>query len=244
MDQFFAKDFTGGDFAFMGTAHLIALFSIVLFNIYLLRFKAKSENARSKVRWTMAIMLWANEVGFHIWNASVGQWNIQTMIPLHVCSVLVWLGGVMLVTKNYTIYEFAYFMGIGGALQALLTPDLGIYGFPHYRFFQTFISHGLIVTSAIYMTTVEGFRPTWKSFGRVFIGMNIYLVIVFFINQAIGSNYMFVAHKPETASLLDMLPAWPWYILWLEAIGMLTCLILYVPFIIKDWRISITKSPA
>jgi len=26
-------------------------------------------------------------------------------------------------------------MGIGGALQALLTPDLGLYGFPHFRFF-------------------------------------------------------------------------------------------------------------
>jgi len=236
MDQFFTKDFTGGDFAFMGIAHLIALLSIVLLNIYLLRYRTKSESNRSKIRWTMAIILWVNEVGWHIWNASVGQWNIQTMIPLHVCSVLVWLGGVMLVTKNYTIYEFAYFMGIGGALQALLTPDLGIYGFPHYRFFQTFISHGLIVTSAIYMTTVEGFRPTWKSFGRIFVGMNIYLLIVFFINQAIGSNYMFVAHKPETASLLDALPAWPWYILWLEAIGLLTCLILYIPFIIKDRR--------
>ena len=238
MNQFFAKDFGGGEFAFLGIAHLIALLSIVLFNIYLLRYKARSEPERMKIRWSMAIVLWINELGFHIWNASIGQWNIQTMLPLHVCSVLVWLGGLMLVTKNYTIYEFAYFMGIGGALQALLTPDLGVYGFPHYRFFQTFISHGLIVTSAIYMTAVEGFRPTWKSFGRIFVGMNIYLVIVFFINQAIGSNYMFVAHKPETASLLDVLPAWPWYILWLEAIGLLTCLILYIPFIIKDWKMK------
>jgi uncharacterized membrane protein YwaF len=47
---------------------------------------------------------------------------------------------------------------------------------------------------------------------------------------------MFVARKPETASLLDVLPEWPWYILWLEAIGLLTCLILYIPFIIKDLR--------
>ena len=69
----------------------------------------------------------------------------------------------MLIFKNYTIYEFAYFMGIGGAIQALMTPDIGIYGFPHFRFFQTFISHGLLVTSAIYLTIVEGMRPTWKS---------------------------------------------------------------------------------
>jgi hypothetical integral membrane protein (TIGR02206 family) len=238
MDQFFAKDFTAGEFTFLGTAHLIALLCIVLFNFYLLRYKAKSEATRHKLRWAMAVVLWANEVGWHLWNASVGQWNAQTMLPLHVCSALVWLGGVMLVTRSYAIYEFAYFMGIAGALQALLTPDLGIYGFPHYRFFQTFISHGLIVTSAIYMTTVEGFRPTWKSFGRIIVGMNIYLVIVFFINQAIGSNYMFVAHKPETASLLDVLPEWPWYILWLEVIGLVNCLILYIPFIIRDWRLK------
>lgn len=238
MELFFAKEFTGEEFAFMGIAHLGALLIIVLLNFYLLRYRNKGESDRSKIRWTMAIVLWANEIGWHIWNVSVGQWNIQTMLPLHVCSVLVWLGGVMLVTKNYPTYEFAYFMGIGGALQALLTPDLGIYGFPHYRFFQTFISHGLIVTSAIYMTTVEGFRPTWKSFSRIFVGMNIYLMIVLFINQAIDSNYMFVAHKPETASLLDLLPAWPWYILWLEAIGLLTCLFLYIPFIIRDWRMK------
>jgi len=238
MDQFFAKDFTGGEFVFMGTAHLIVLVSIVFLNIYLLRYRTKNEENRRKVRWTMAIVLWINEVGWQLWNASIGQWNLQTMLPFHVCSALVWLGGVMLVSKNYRIYEFTYFMGIAGALQALLTPDLGIYGFPHYRFFQTFVSHGLIVTSAIYMTTIEGFRPTGKSLGRVFIGMNIYLLVIFFVNQAIGSNYMYVAHKPETASLLDVMPAWPWYIIWLEVIGLLNCLLLYIPFMIKDWRLK------
>jgi len=44
-------------------------------------------------------------------------------------------------------------------------------------------------------------------------------------------------HKPPTASLLDLLPPWPWYILWMEAIGLVVmCLILYLPFAVKDWR--------
>ena len=123
-----------------------------------------------------------------------------------------------------------------GALQALLTPDLGLYGFPHFRFFQTYISHGLIISAAIYMTVVEGFRPTWKSLLRVALWINVYMAVVFGINLLIGSNYLFVAHKPPTASLLDLLPAWPWYILWMEAIGLVMCLILYLPFAIKDWR--------
>jgi uncharacterized membrane protein YwaF len=45
---------------------------------------------------------------------------------------------------------------------ALLTPD-STYGFPHYRLFQVFLSHGAIVTASVYMTSVSGHRPTLRS---------------------------------------------------------------------------------
>jgi hypothetical integral membrane protein (TIGR02206 family) len=86
------------------------------------------------------------------------------------------------------------------------------------------------------MTVVAGLRPTWKSILRVAIWMNIYVVIVYFINQAIGSNYLMIMEKPPTLSLLDLLPDWPIYILYMEAIGLVTCFVLYLPFAIKDWR--------
>jgi hypothetical integral membrane protein (TIGR02206 family) len=234
MENFFAGDYTGPAFQFLGTAHLGALAVLVLLNLYLLRFKHADEATRARVRWTLALILWGNEIAWHAWNYAVGRWTIQTMLPLHLCSVLVWVGALMLVTRNYRIYEFMYLMGIGGAIQALATPDLGIYGFPHFRFFQTFISHGLIVTSAIYMTVVEGFRPTWGSVWRVALWMNIYVVIVYFINTAIGSNYL-INHKPETPSLLDLLPGWPLYVLYMEVIGLMTVLLLYAPFAVRDW---------
>jgi len=239
MTQFFAKDWSGAPFIFFGAAHIVALLVVVLLNVFLIwRYKNAPEKARRTVAYVMAGVLWANELSWHLWNAFTGQWTIQTMLPLHLCSLLVWTGALMLVTKDYSIYEFCYFLGIGGALQALLTPDLGLYGFPHFRFFQTYISHGLIISAAIYMTVVEGFRPTWKSLLRVALWINIYMAVVFGINMLLGSNYLFVAHKPPTASLLDMLPPWPWYILWMEAIGLVMCLILYLPFAIKDWHVK------
>ena len=236
MSQFFTANYTGPAFVLFGSFHLAALACIVALNLFLLQLRNSSESTKHNIRWTMALVLWGNEIGWHIWNAAVGRWTIQTMLPLHVCSILVWLGALMLVTKSYSIYEFMYFIGIGGALQALLTPDIGIYGFPHFRFFQTFISHGLIVTAAIYKTTVEGFRPTWKSFVRVAVLTNVYMVIVFFINSTIGSNYMMINGKPATASILDLLPPWPIYIIYMEVLGIVTFLLLYIPFIIKDWR--------
>jgi hypothetical integral membrane protein (TIGR02206 family) len=236
MEQFFAGDYPGPAFEFLGISHIAALGFLVLLNLFLIRFKYADEKTKSTIRWTLALILWGNEFAWHYWNYAVGKWTIQTMLPLQVCSILVWLGALMLVTKNYRIYEFMYLMGIGGAIQALATPDLGIYGFPHFRFFQTFLSHGLIITSAIYMTVVEGFRPTWKSILRVALWMNLYLIPIYFINNAIGSNYLFVNHKPETASLLDALPEWPIYILYMEGLGLVTFILLYIPFVIKDLR--------
>lgn len=236
MGQYFVYDYAGNPFILFGLWHVATIILIIGLNFGMLGFTRSSEEIRKVVRWTMAIILWSDELSWHIWNLFWGHWTIQTMLPLHICSILIWLAGFMLIFKNYRIYEFAYFIGIGGAMQALLTPDAGIYGFPHYRIFQTIISHGLLITSAIYMTTVEGFRPTWKSFWRVIVGMNIYAAIIFPINLLLGTNYLFINGKPATASILDALPAWPYYIIYMELIGLVIFTLLYLPFIIKDYK--------
>jgi hypothetical integral membrane protein (TIGR02206 family) len=92
------------------------------------------------------------------------------------------------------------------------------------------------------MTVVEGLRPTWKSLLRVAIWMNIYMVVIYFVNIYLGSNYLMVNHKPETASILDLLPAWPIYILYMEALGIITFLILYLPFMFKDLYLRYTTN--
>ena len=59
-----------------------------------------------------------------------------------------------------------------------------------------------------------------------------YMLVIYFVNNAIGSNYLMINYKPSVPSLLHILPPWPWYILWMEAIGVLTFLLLYSPFIV------------
>lgn len=236
MGQFFAWDYHGAPFELFGTAHIVGLFALLLLNFCLLLYKRSDDAIRARVRLILALTLWINENAWHAWMLFHGQWTIQTMLPLHICSLMVWVSGIMLTTRSYRVFEFAYFVSIGAGLQALATPDIGIYGFPHFRFFQTLLSHGLIVTSAIYMTTVEGFRPTWKSMLKATIWLNVYALAIYFINNAIGSNYLMVNYKPNVPSLLDLLPNWPWYILWMELIGVVTFLLLYSPFIIKDLK--------
>ena len=232
--QYFAVDYTGAPFVLFGTAHLISLLVLLAAIVAVFNAKNIGETSKKRVRVVMAIGLWTIESSWHLWNIVNGMWTMDTMLPLHMCSILIWLSGYMLITKNESIYPFVYFMGIGGALQAVLTPESGIYGFPHFRYIQTVTNHSLLILSAVWMTVVEGYRPTWKSLLRVMLVANVYMAVVFVINLGWGSNYLFINHKPPTASLIDLLPAWPYYIPFLELIGLATFTILYLPFAIKD----------
>lgn len=238
MAKYFALDYDGGAFVLYGTGHLLALTVIALAALSLPLIKNWSETAKRRLCYLAGAILLVNEVGWHIWNVYWGIWTIQTMLPLHVCSFTVWGSVYMLFSGNRNVYfyEFMYFLGIGGALQALLTPDAGAYSFPHFRAFQTFISHGLLTLFPLYMTIVEGYRPTLESFKRVFVIINVYMIFVFFVNLAIGSNYLFIGYKPEFPTLLDLLAPWPWYILQLELIGFAVFALLYLPFFIKDMK--------
>lgn len=237
MGRYFDYYYDGAPFELFGTAHLTFLAVDLLIILWLIYgWKNPSEEAKKRGRTILAGVLLVGEGSWHIWNLYWGSWDVTQHVPLHVCSVLVWASIAMLFTKNYRIYEFSYFLGIGASIQPVLTPEAGIYGFPHYRVFQTMVVHSALVMVPIYMTVIEGMRPTWKSILRVFIGTNIYMVVVYFINLALGSNYMFVVHKPETASLMDVLGPWPWYLLSLQVIGGIVFLLLYLPFIIKDYK--------
>ncbi len=231
MAQYFGGTWQGEPFQIFGTPHLVAIGMLVALNLALVGWRRRfSPRGRVIIRYGLAAILLIDELGWHLWNIATDRWTIQTMLPLHLCSALVFVAAIMLINKNYTLFEFVYFLGIGGALQAFLTPDAGQFGFPHFIFFQVLISHGAIVTAGIYMTVVEGYRPTWQSVKRVVIVMNVYMVLVGIVNWAIGSNYLFIARKPASASLMDFLGPWPWYIISLEVVGLVMILLLYIPF--------------
>ena len=237
MGPYFDWNYAGGDFHLWDVPHLVTLVLVALGCAGLIVFRRRfTPRARLAWRYGIAAVLVLNEIGGHFWYWAVGVWNVNFMLPLHMCSLFVWLTAIELVSGNRRLYEFTYFLGIGGALQALITPDLTNFGFPHYRFFQSFFMHAGIVLGNVLMTAVEGYRPTGKSLLRVAVGTNLYLLAVMEINRLLGSNYLFVAGKPDMPSMLDLMAPWPWYILEMEAVGVVVCLLLYLPFAVRDWR--------
>jgi len=241
MSNFFSRNFIGSPFQIFSTYHLYGILAIILFCIFMVVWlrKLNSNKINDIVRYTIACALLVQEVSLSIWRISIGTWQVSTSLPLHLCGIGIILSAFMLINKDNKHYDFLYFWGTAGATQALLQPDLSTYGFPHYRFFQFFISHGLFVSAIIFATFILNFRPKFKSIYKAFVITNVFAFFIGIFNFATNSNYMFLAHKPETASILDFMGPWPLYLIPLEFIALFMFTIAYLPFLVKD---LITKS--
>lgn len=239
MIPFFAKEYTGVPFVWFGAAHLTALgiVGLIVGSLFIIQ-KAATTNQHNILRYGLASILVINQLARHIWINYYGEWSIQWNLPLHLCSIFVWLSAAMLISKSYAIFELAYFLGIGGALQALLTPDVGTYGFQHFYLIQFFIAHGSIMIASAYMAIVVGYSPSWISIKKVFIWLNGYLVFVTAINLMIGSNYLYSLRKPNAPTLLDYLGPWPWYILSAEGVVLIMVMLLYLPYLVRNGKSS------
>lgn len=233
MGHYFSTTYPGEPFILFSRQHLIMLvltaFIAVLLYLFRRPLQNRSEKSKRRLRLSLASILLLSEISLYIWYAKTGVWDIAGSLPFHLCTITLWLSIFMLVRRSYSLYEIAYFTGLAGAGQALLTPEL-FYPFPHYRFFHFFIAHMAIILSCLYMTWVEGFRPTLKSVGKTMVFLNASLIIVIPINALTGGNYMFMARKPENPSLIDFLGPYPWYILSLEFVALFFLLLFYLPF--------------
>jgi hypothetical integral membrane protein (TIGR02206 family) len=221
-------------FVFFSLSHWLPLIVTVILASLLLMFRQTIRRLRqvNHYRYLLASILIIFDIALYVWYGTSGTWDVSHSLPLHLCSLTLILSILMLLTKSYRLYEFIYFAGIGGALQALLTPAAILSGFPHFTYYYFFVAHGGIILACLYMTWMYGFRPTLASLGRTMIYLNLLLIPVAFINRWTDGNYLFISGKPAEPSLLDLLGPWPWYIVAMEVVALVVFTLLYVPFLI------------
>jgi hypothetical integral membrane protein (TIGR02206 family) len=219
-----------------GLAHLVVIALTISLPFVLAAFVRKSRWPRSEriVAQLFALLLLFNYVGFEIYLAATEGLSWQKALPFQLCDWAMVAIIVALLTGRERWLEVAYFWGIGGTLQAILTPDLK-YAFPHIRFLTFFIAHSGIVVAIAFMMIVKKFRPHWVSIIRVFAWSELYFVLTITVDLLTGENYGYLLHKPAAASLLDALSTERiLYILQMHLLALIFFVVLYLPFALYD----------
>src|SRR5579859_47922 len=216
--QYVALRYSGTPFSLFSVTHLSGIAAVLatcLLLIGVLRSARLTPVWRSRIRHGLSLFAILNLVAWYTWEWNVGLSSWSYSLPLQICTFATILCPLMLWSRSVRLFEVVYFWGFAGATQALITPDVAPFDFPHFVFIIFFTSHGCILLCAIFMLVAEGYRPYWSSLARVIALTLGFLSLAALANVITGGDYMFVASKPPFPTLMDYLGPWPWYVGWL-----------------------------
>jgi hypothetical integral membrane protein (TIGR02206 family) len=220
-------------FTLFGAQHVTVLLILLTLSCLMVGAKRWRWMARPYLSWTLASLLLAYAAAIYFQEAVQGKLHASYSLPMQFCDWVLIACLIALLRPCLMATEIAYFWGLGGTLQAVLTPDI-TQGFPSWRFVEFFWGHGAILVSIIYLVASRDFRPRLKSILRMMIALNIYGLTALALDLAFGWNYGYLRSKPAGASLFDYLGPWPWYLLSIELIAPIIFLLLCLPWIISD----------
>jgi hypothetical integral membrane protein (TIGR02206 family) len=227
---------SASEFHAYSPSHLIVIFLTVAlpFVLALIVHRTKSRFLERSICFAISALLLINYVAYLIVARQFGVAAWQKMLPMQLCDWAMVVIIVALWTGSRRWLEIAYFWGIGGTLQALITPNLR-FGFPDLRFISFFVAHSGIIIGIIFLMLIYGFRPRPIGILRTFAWTEFYFLIAFTVDLLTGENYGFLLHKPEAASLLNFLSdsRLP-YLTEFHLVAWIFFCVLYAPFAIVD----------
>jgi hypothetical integral membrane protein (TIGR02206 family) len=223
-------------FVLFGTAHLVVIgLTVGLPVLFWATARGEGrEGYRIGIRYTIAVLLAVDWIAYEVERYMDGQFTPAGALPMQLCDWAMFAVIAALLTRRRHVYEVAYFWGMAGTLQAILTPNLPE-GFPSLHFVSFFTAHCGIVIGILYLTAVEGLRPHAWSIAWAMLWSEIYFGAALLVNGWTGANYGFLTHRPKGKSLLDYLSDnHGVYLLELNLMAVGFYLVLYAPFAIRD----------
>lgn len=234
MNKFFSLE--TNNFIIFSLSHIVALFIIAficLLIIFTRNFIKKSPRLKRAINYLIPLLILMLLVTKLIWQLYNDVFSLDNSLPLELCDITFILSGLLFLFHNRHLFAVVFFVGIAGALQALITPAL-YFDFPHYIFFFFFLEHVIVIITAFYFVFIEEYKPAFSSVLWATFYFNLIGIIVLIIDISFKSNYMFLLSKPDSASLFDLLGPWPFYIAICDLVAFFNFLLLYFPFFLAS----------
>lgn len=219
-----------GRFITFGFEHRVILLSGVALCVLLPWVGLRLEpEARLWLGRGLAVVLSSAVVVWTVQKGAQGQLSVAQDLPLDLCNLLALLAPAFAWRPDVVSHEIMYYMVMAGSLQAIVTPHLET-RFPHPDFVKYWIVHWGLVVYVIYVSVALGVYPSGPGILWALLAVLAYIPVLWACNYILGANYGYVMAKPPTASLLDYMGPWPWYIVFSLVIAVGLFWLAYLPF--------------
>lgn len=228
-------------FEFLSMQHIIASSIVFLFVLLIMvnRKRLRESKYFNHFRIGFAVFTLFQEIVLNIYRVSIGEWEIGTGLPLHLCGLAVLTSSIVLLTNSKKLFLNTFFIMLIGATMALLTPGIeDNLGFPHFRFFQFFTAHGMIVINFTFLLFVMEYHKDvrYKTIYKNLLTLIGLAIVLYLVNLLIDGNYMYLMEKPDGDTAFNLFGEHPWYLLNILLFGVpILFHVFYIPFLIRDF---------
>ena len=144
----------------------------------------------------IATILILQQIILYTWYFSNNYKILEDGLPLYHCRLSIISIGFGLLLQQKMLIKFGSYWGILGSIGALLFPVLDPFLFPHITQFSYFIGHLFLLWGCVYILFVKKVGMNKIDFKNTLIFTNIYHIIMFFMNNFLGSNYAYMNKPP------------------------------------------------
>ena len=191
----------GYGFSLFGPRHLItlALFAAFTAGSCAVYGRADAEK-RGKMRKLFAVLLLADELFKHVCLLAGGNFN-WTYLPLHLCSINIFLIAIHAWRPCRTLGNFLYFICIPAAAAALLFPTWTALPAMNFMFLHSTSVHMLLAAYPIMLFSAREIRPELRDLGRCMLLLAGMAVPLIGVNLLLDTNFMFLMNAPAGSPL-------------------------------------------
>ena len=230
----------GVGFSTFGLTHSLWLLAFaVILTASIIVYKKLDANGKNKMRIILGALVFASEMIKNIVAIAIGDFGVGHL-PFHLCGISVVLISFDTVKPTKIVRYFLYYLGIPGALLALLFPNWTVLPCLNFFHIHSFTIHMLLVIYPLILIAGGEFLPDIKAMAKCILLLICLAIPIYFINLLCDTNFMFLM-EPETGNPLGLFEKYLGSHLWGFPILLpIVMFIMYLPILIAK---KLTKKP-
>ena len=227
----------GVGFSLFGKIHWMWLTVFILFTVgSCLWYHGAGAEARANWEKGMALFLLGDEL-FKMACLTIGQRYLPDYLPLHLCSINIFLILFHSRKKNETLNHFLYTVGIPGAMAALLFPSWAELPLGNFMHIHSFTVHILLAAYPIVLAVNGVLRPSAGGILKCLALLLAMAAPICLINLWLGTNFMFLMWAEPGNPLYLFQQLWGSHLYGFPVIIAGVLLLMYLPLeLIRKYR--------
>lgn len=221
----------GRGFSLFSVTHLTWLAAFLLITVVnCCYYRRLSAIGRVKWKRSVAIALIADEI-FKFIVLFIGGNFSWFYLPLHLCSINIFLILWHAISPSRHIGAFLYTVCIPGALAALLFPAWNTLPVSSAMHIHSFTAHILLALYPVVLTVAGEIRPTLRQLLPCLGMLSVLALLVYGVNLLLGTNFMFLMYAEVGNPLAWFYTHWGSHLWGFPVIAAGVIVVMYLPVI-------------